>query len=97
MPIIGVNTFLSKEGSPTVIPDEVIRADKEEKEYAIAAKLDFQKRNEAKAHESLAQLKQAALENQNMFTTIMEASKFCSLGQISNQLYEVGGQYRRNM
>lgn len=97
MPIIGVNTFLSKEGSPTVIPEEVIRADKEEKEYAISSKLAFQKRNEGKAEASLGKLRQAALENENMFQTIMEASKYCSLGQISNHLYEVGGQYRRNM
>ena len=97
MPIIGVNTFLSKEGSPTVIPDEVIRAGKDEKEYAIAAKLSFQARHEAKALVSLARLKSAALENQNMFDAIMEASKYCSLGQLSKQLYEVGGQYRRNM
>ncbi|SMF83919.1 methylmalonyl-CoA mutase family protein [Pseudobacteriovorax antillogorgiicola] len=97
MPIIGVNTFLSKEGSPTVIPSEVIRADETEKKYAISSKEQFQRRNTAHAERVLQELRRAALDNQNMFDSIMEASKYCSLGQISQQLYEVGGQYRRNM
>ena len=97
LPIIGVNTFLDKEGSPTIIPDEVIRADKEEKEYAIHSKSQFQERNQEAAKEMMLELRAAAIENRNLFETIMEASKVCSLGQISNLLYEVGGQYRRNM
>lgn len=97
MPIIGVNTFLSKDGSPTVIPQEVIRAGTEEKEYAIQARKTFHARNKDRSGKALEGIKQAALGGQNIFEQILEASKYCSLGQMSKQLYEVGGQYRRNM
>lgn len=96
-PIIGVNTFLSSKGSPTVIPGEVIRATTEEKEQQIQTleRLKNVYAEEQKTH--LEQLKLSSLKNQNLFTDLMEVSKYCSLGQISNALYEVGGQYRRNM
>jgi methylmalonyl-CoA mutase len=96
-PIIGVNTFLSSKGSPTVIPGEVIRATTEEKEQQIQTleRLKSVYAEEQKTH--LEQLKLSSLKNQNLFTDLMEVSKYCSLGQISNALYEVGGQYRRNM
>ncbi len=96
-PIIGVNTFLSSKGSPTVIPGEVIRATTEEKEQQIQTleRLKSVYAQEQKTH--LEQLKLSSLKNQNLFTDLMEVSKYCSLGQISNALYEVGGQYRRNM
>ncbi len=96
-PIIGVNTFLSSKGSPTVIPGEVIRATTEEKEQQIQTleRLKSVYAQEQKTH--LENLKTASLKNQNLFNDLMEVSKYCSLGQISNALYEVGGQYRRNM
>lgn len=96
-PIIGVNTFLSAKGSPTVVPSEVIRATEEEKQYQITALEAFQKRNADKTADVLKGLQIAAVNNQNIFDQLMEACKVCSLGQISNALYKVGGQYRRNM
>lgn len=96
-PIIGVNTFLSSKGSPTVTPKEVIRATTEEKEYQISMLGELHKGNEVKAQEELNKVQSAAIQNQNMFDTLMEATKYCSLGQITDALFEVGGQYRRNM
>jgi len=97
LPIIGVNTFLSAEGSKTVIPDEVIRSTVEEREFAISGLGDFQKRNQDKSEKALLQLQNVAISNGNIFAELMETVKICSLGQISNALYQVGGQYRRNM
>ena len=96
-PIIGVNTFLSSKGSPTVLPAEVIRATKEEKEYQIEMLGNLHKAKEEKAEEAISKLQTAAVQNQNMFDEMMEAAKHCSLGQITNALFQVGGQYRRNM
>ena len=97
LPLIGVNTFLNKKGSPTIVPQEVIRSTVEEKEQQIANLQAFWKRNEAKAAEQLQQLKKVAINNGNLFAQLMETVKYCSLGQITHALYEVGGQYRRNM
>jgi methylmalonyl-CoA mutase len=97
LPLIGVNTFLSSEGSPTIIPSEVIRATSEEKEYAITSLLAFQQRNQDVAPAALKALQQTAIENGNLFEALLETAKVCSLGQMSGALYEVGGQYRRNM
>ncbi len=97
LPIVGVNTFLDPKGSPTVEPPEVIRASKEEKDYAIDARDAFWKRNEAAAPEALAAVRLAAIEGGNVFAALMEACKVCTLGQLSGALYQVGGQYRRNM
>jgi len=97
LPIIGVNTFLNKKGSPTTIPNEVIRSTKEEKEQQIANLQAFWKRNENKTTEALKRLKKVAINNGNLFEELMETVKYCSLGQITHALYEVGGQYRRSM
>jgi methylmalonyl-CoA mutase len=97
LPIVGVNTFLNKKGSPTVLPGEVIRSTKEEKEQQIANLQAFWKRNEEKREEALKRLKEVAVANGNLFAELMETVKFCSLGQITHALYEVGGQYRRSM
>jgi methylmalonyl-CoA mutase len=97
LPIIGVNTFLNKKGSPTIIPNEVIRSTKEEKEQQIANLHAFWKRNETKSEEALERLKEVAISEGNLFSELMETVKYCSLGQITHALYEVGGQYRRNM
>jgi len=97
LPIIGVNTFLNKEGSPTVIPGEVIRAGQQEKEDQINTLKNLHLAKKAEAGEILQALKVTALKNGNLFEQLIETVKFCSLGQITNALYEVGGQYRRNM
>ncbi|WP_435264332.1 methylmalonyl-CoA mutase family protein [Tenacibaculum sp. nBUS_03] len=96
-PIIGVNTFLSSKGSPTVQPAEVIRATEEEKQFQIQTKELLNKANDGKVQEQLAILQQAAIQNENLFDKLMEATKYCSLGQITQALFKVGGQYRRNM
>lgn len=96
-PIIGVNTFLSSKGSPTVTPGEVIRATKEEKEYQIEMLKNLHQGNENTAEEKLNEIQKVAIENGNMFEALMEVTKYCSLGQITDALFEVGGQYRRNM
>jgi methylmalonyl-CoA mutase len=96
-PIIGVNTFLSSKGSPTVIPQEVIRSTTEEKEFQITMLNQLKQSNEEKGKEMLAKIQQVAIHNGNIFEALMETVKYCSLGQITNALFEVGGQYRRNM
>lgn len=96
-PIIGVNTFLNKNGSPTITPAEVIRATVEEKEYQISMLETLHKGKENVASEMLAKLQDAAVQNANIFEIMMEAAKHCSLGQITDALFKVGGQYRRNM
>jgi methylmalonyl-CoA mutase len=97
LPLIGVNTFLSSEGSPTILPLEVIRSTTEEKELQIDAVRNVAKMDEVKNKEMLKQLQKMAIANENLFDGLMEAAKYCSLGQITRALYEVGGQYRRNM
>ncbi|WP_298782348.1 methylmalonyl-CoA mutase family protein [uncultured Polaribacter sp.] len=96
-PIIGVNTFLSSKGSPTVQPAEVIRATEEEKQFQIETKELLNKANPNKVVEQIAILQEAAIQNENLFDKLMEATKVCSLGQITEALFKVGGQYRRNM
>jgi methylmalonyl-CoA mutase len=106
-PIIGVNTFLSSKGSPTIIPQEVIRATTEEKEYQISMLRNLHQFHgitpmeglggQRRATESLELVQEAAIQNRNIFDVLMEACKVCSLGQITKALFEVGGQYRRNM
>jgi methylmalonyl-CoA mutase len=97
LPIVGVNTFLNKKGSPTVLPGEVIRSTTEEKDQQIHNLLAFRKRNEARSEAMLKRLKEVAVNNGNLFAELMETVKYCSLGEITHALYEVGGQYRRNM
>ncbi|GLX79875.1 Fused isobutyryl-CoA mutase [Thalassotalea insulae] len=96
-PIIGVNTFLSSKGSPTVIPAEVIRATEEEKNYQIEMLANLHQANASQASEQIKALQAAALRHENVFEHMMNACKVSSLGQIVNALFEVGGQYRRNM
>ncbi|NNF20831.1 MAG: methylmalonyl-CoA mutase, partial [Saprospiraceae bacterium] len=96
-PIVGVNTFLSSKGSPTIIPDEVIRATEKEKKDQIDTVVNLQEMYTEKESELLHDLQQRAVHNENIFESLMEACKYCSLGQITKALFEVGGQYRRNM
>lgn len=96
-PIIGVNTFLSKEGSPTIVPGEVIRATEQEKGEQIETLQNLHKSSGEKATIALRDIQAKAVANQNLFDELMETVKTSSLGQITRALYEVGGQYRRNM
>jgi methylmalonyl-CoA mutase len=96
-PIIGVNTFLSSKGSPTILPKEVIRATEEEKQYQISMLSDLHKFHADKSKDQIKQIQMAAINNKNIFEELMEVTKTASLGQITNALFEVGGQYRRNM
>ena len=96
-PIVGVNTFLNKNGSPTILPAEVIRSTTEEKELQITMLNAFKERHAAKSAAMLKKLQEVAIANGNLFEELMETVKHCSLGEITNALYSVGGQYRRNM
>ncbi|WP_353483796.1 methylmalonyl-CoA mutase family protein [Haliscomenobacter sp.] len=96
-PIIGVNTFLGKGGSLTIVPGEVIRATPEEKEAQIQTLQNLHQAQSEWGTAALQRLQQVAIRNENIFAALMETVKYCSLGQITNALYAVGGQYRRNM
>lgn len=96
-PIIGVNTFLSSKGSPTILPNEVIRATENEKKEQLKTLRNLWDRNREMSDKALKSLKHAATHNENTFEELMEVAKYCSLGQITQALFEVGGQYRRNM
>ncbi len=96
-PIIGVNTFLSSKGSPTVLPQEVIRATKEETEHQIQVVENMHKAYAEEAGEQLQKLQETALAGENIFEQLMEATKVCTIGQLTGALFQVGGQYRRNM
>ncbi|HEV2832992.1 MAG TPA: methylmalonyl-CoA mutase family protein, partial [Hanamia sp.] len=96
-PIVGVNTFLNKAGSPTILPAEVIRSTSDEKDLQIKNVNAFKELHKDKCTEMLQRLQHVAVANGNLFAELMETVKYCSLGQITHALYEVGGQYRRNM
>ena len=96
-PIIGVNTFLSKEGSPTLVPGEVIRATQDEKQQQLTNLGALHTMSETKAGEAIAEVQRAAMSGENIFDVLMEACKWCSLGQLTEAMFEVGGAYRRNM
>ena len=97
LPIVGVNTFLSSKGSPTIQPAEIIRATENEKQFQIKTKENLNKVNLKKVENQIAILQKTAIQNENLFEKLMEATKVCSLGQITEALFKVGGQYRRNM
>tara|TARA_B100001250_G_scaffold42446_3_gene33563 strand:- start:1955 stop:5323 length:3369 start_codon:yes stop_codon:yes gene_type:complete len=96
-PIIGVNTFLNKKGSPTIIPEEVIRATDQEKKYQITMLRELHKGSKEETSILIKKLQETAMSNKNIFETLMDVAKVCSLGEITNALFGVGGQYRRNM
>jgi methylmalonyl-CoA mutase len=96
-PVIGVNTFLSSNGSPTVIPREVTRATRDEKGQQIKNLNQLKKIHSRKSTKWIDKLKSASIDHNNTFEILMEVTKYCSLGQITHALFEVGGQYRRNM
>jgi methylmalonyl-CoA mutase len=96
-PIIGVNTFLNPHGSGVASEIELARSTDDEKQSQLTRLADFQKRNAGQSEACLEKLRQAVIDNDNVFAVMMEAVRHCSLGQISNALYLVGGQYRRSM
>ncbi|MBL7945705.1 MAG: methylmalonyl-CoA mutase [Flavobacteriales bacterium] len=93
----GLNTLLSSKGSTTVLPKEVIRATEEEKEAQIATVEDLRVAYSDEAAKALKYLQQTGIRNASMFAVLMEAKEYCSLGQLTAAMFEVGGQYRRNM
>ena len=97
LPIMGVNTFISSKGSPFVRPGEVIRATEEEKQHQLESLQDFQKINTQKCQTWLKRIQESVIRQENVFEVLIDASRYCSLGQITNALFEVGGKYRRNM
>ncbi|RSZ59365.1 methylmalonyl-CoA mutase [Massilia atriviolacea] len=97
LPIIGVNTFRNPKANDTPQKIELARSTDDEKQSQLTRLDDFHKRNAEQAPQMLAALQQAAIDNANVFEKLMDAVRVCSLGQITTALFEVGGQYRRNM
>ncbi len=97
MPIVGVNTFLGKDGSPIQLVGEVMRSTDAEKQAQIDGLAAVHAAHRDHSAQALADLQQAALDGKNVFASLMHAARYCSLGQMSAALYQVGGQYRRNM
>jgi len=97
LPIVGVNTFLSHEGSPFVVPDTVIRSTDEDKHRQIDAARDVRDRDPDVSQAALDELQRTAIRGDNTFGALMAAAQHCTIGQISGALYAVGGRYRRNM
>ena len=95
-PIIGVNMFLA-EGDASPASVELTRGTEEEKQGQICRLEAFQERHQAAAPAALGQVQSAALNNENVFAQLMVATRYCSLGQITDALFEVGGRYRRSM
>ncbi|MCJ7779520.1 MAG: hypothetical protein MUQ27_01715, partial [Acidimicrobiia bacterium] len=96
-PIVGVNTFLSEEGSPFMVPDTIIRSTDEDKHRQIDAASLVKELNADVAAVAIGQLQRTAIDGGNTFEALMEAAKYCTIGQLSNALYDVGGRYRRSM
>jgi methylmalonyl-CoA mutase len=97
LPIIGVNTFRNPKGDEVLESLELARSTEEEKQSQLQRLNDFHTRHAAQAPAMLKRLQQAVIDNGNVFEVLMDAVRVCSLGQITNALFEVGGQYRRNM
>jgi methylmalonyl-CoA mutase len=97
LPIVGVNTFRNPHGDQVQDKLELARSTEEEKQNQLKRLAEFQERHAAQAPVMLKRLQQAVIDNQNVFEVLMDAVRYCSLGQITSALFEVGGQYRRNM
>jgi methylmalonyl-CoA mutase len=97
LPIVGVNTFRNPHGDPVPEHLELARSTEEEKQSQLKRLRDFQHRNADACQAMLARLQRAVIDNSNVFEVLMDAVRVCSLGQITKALFEVGGQYRRNM
>jgi methylmalonyl-CoA mutase len=96
-PIIGVNTFRNPKGDPTPEKLELARSTDEEKQSQLTRLRAFQSAQAADAQAMIGRLRQAVIDEGNVFEVLMDAVRVCSLGQITHALFEVGGQYRRNM
>jgi isobutyryl-CoA mutase len=96
-PIIGVNTFRNPHGESVPQKLELIRSTEDEKRSQLKRLRDFQRKNEGEAPAMLDRLRQAVIRDENVFEVLMDAVRVCSLGQITHALFDVGGQYRRNM
>ena len=96
-PIVGVNTFRNPHAKSDQVKIELARSTEEEKQSQLRRLREFQERNRPDGDRMLDQLQQAAINNENLFAVLMDAVRYCSLGQITQALFEVGGQYRRNM
>jgi len=97
LPIIGVNTFRNPNGDPTPQTLELARSSEAEKQSQLTRLAEFHGRHGAEAPAMLERLRKAVIDNGNVFAVLMDAVRVCSLGQITHALFEVGGQYRRNM
>ena len=97
LPISGVNTFRNPHGEPVPEHIELARSTEEEKQSQLTRLADFHQRHAAESPAMLARLQQAVIANANVFAVLMDAVRVCSLGQSTNALFEVGGQYRRSM
>jgi methylmalonyl-CoA mutase len=97
LPIIGVNTFRNPKAAEAPATIELARSTDDEKQSQLTRLEDFHRRHADEAPAALAALQQAAIDNENVFARLMDAVRVCSLGQITTALFEVGGQYRRNM
>jgi methylmalonyl-CoA mutase len=96
-PIIGVNSFLNPQAGKVPQKIELIRSTEDEKQSQLKRLRDFKARHQDESGPMLARLQQTVIENQNVFEVLVDAVRVCSLGQITNALFEVGGQYRRSM
>jgi methylmalonyl-CoA mutase len=97
LPIIGVNTFRNPHGDAIPEKLELARSTEDEKQGQLRRLQEFHQRHAAEAPAMLQRLQQAVIDNRNVFEVLMDAVRVCSLGQITSALFEVGGQYRRNM
>jgi methylmalonyl-CoA mutase len=97
LPIIGVNTFLPREGREAPPTIELARATEDEKRSQLTRVQQFQEAHRPEADAALARLKEAAVSGQNVFAVLMDAARVCSLEQVTDAFFEVGGQYRRNV
>ena len=95
--IVGVNTFRSPHGEPVPQKLELIRSTEAEKQSQLKRLRDFHERHASESGKMLERLRQAVMNDENVFAVLMDAVRVCSLGQITQALFEVGGQYRRNM
>jgi methylmalonyl-CoA mutase len=96
-PIVGVNTFRNPAGDPVPASIELARSTEEEKQSQLERLADFHARHADEAPAMLQRLREAVIEGRNVFAVLMDAVRCCSLGQITDALFEVGGQYRRSM
>jgi methylmalonyl-CoA mutase len=97
LPLIGVNTFLPEDGTREVVKIELARATEEEKESQVERTRAYQAAHRDEAQKALARLREVAQTNENVFAVLMDAARVCTLGQITEAFFEVGGQYRRNI